>query len=109
MVVEYMFNVDQKGKLFIPWYIKNFGHWHNVVDETFVGWVEDKRNYYVPDSLVVLSKTDFVNRALRMHAANPLHKFINAMPPSVPMTEEEVIADAQEWYDDFVLKNTPTV
>jgi len=113
MVVEYMLNIDENGRLFTPGYIKNGGQAYNEVDETYIGWVEDKRTYYIPDSLKILSKADFVDRYLGVHAANPIHK--REKDATVPggsritdqiMTNEEAASVAEEWYDNFVVINS---
>jgi len=104
-VVEYMMQL-QDGKLVIPEYIKDRGHWKNSAN-TYVGWVDDNREYYVPDSLVKLTKTKFKNRILALHQEEPI--------PNIPvevgveetfMSNTDVTAMADAWYDEFVAKNS---
>ena len=71
-VVEYMFIVDEKGKRQIPGFIGDRGHWYDSATETYVGWIADNRDFYVPDTIVTLSKEDLVQRQLTVHASNPM-------------------------------------
>ena len=104
-IVEYKMNIDQNtGKLIVPIWIIDRGHWPNQANHTYVGWVkpESEREYYVPDSVTELSKSDLVTRVLGMHAVNPL---------TDPDTEENVSDSAvttmvESWYDQFVTKNS---
>lgn len=107
-VVEYMFNIDDKGKRFIPGFIDNRGHWYDAATETYIGWVKDSRDFYVPDSLTVLTKEDLVQRQLTIHAATPMQKMNEEAPGSGPvaMTDEEVRALVEAWYDNFVAENS---
>lgn len=108
-VVEYMQHKEGHRRL-VPEYILDRGHWYNPADHTFVGWVEENPDYYVPE-LVQLDKAAFVARLLEIHADNPLRQtddtqlLISETPPPA-LTTEEVTALGESWYDAFVSKNT---
>lgn len=123
-VVEYMYHVyNGDHRDHIPGFIKNPGDWYNPSDETFVGWTPTKPKFYVPDTLVILTKEDFVVRALAIHAVEPIRKLrewdeeLNQPVNPVDLdstivlrdmeitTEEEVRAYAEEWYDNYVAMN----
>lgn len=104
-VAEYMFQL-QGGKKVIPDFIEDRGHWYNSADHTFVGWIRDDRDFYVPDSIVYLSKEDLVQRLLGMHNVNPFAKPTEPGAEAVTMTEVEVREQAEAWYDAFVAKNS---
>lgn len=106
-VAEYMFQL-QNGKKVIPDFIKDRGHWYNPADHTFIGWISDHRDYYVPDSIVYLDKEQLVQRLLKMHATSPFAKFSEPGMEleSEIMTELEVREQAESWYDAFVDKNS---
>jgi hypothetical protein len=91
-VIEYMLYKD--------------AHKRQVPD--FVG--DRVRDYYVPDTIVTLTKTEFVARQLAIHASSPFTKPVgDAVGPGGErenMTTEEVTAQAEAWYDDFVAKNS---
>ena len=105
-VAEYMFQL-QGGKKVIPDFIEDRGHWYNPADHTFVGWIRDNRDFYVPDTIVYLTREDLVQRCLTMHSANPFRKMSEPGTEETEfMTEEEVRSQAETWYDDFVAKNS---
>ena len=106
-VIEYMLHrINGSSRAEIPGWVGDRGHWFNSADNTYIGWVDDIRDYYVPDTVVSLSKADLVTRQLAIHANTP---FMNqADDPSaepVAMTDAEVTTMTEAWYDDFVAKN----
>jgi hypothetical protein len=105
-VVEYMFNIDDNGKRFIPGFIDNRGHWYDSATETYIGWVKDSRDFYVPDSLTTLSKEDLVQRQLSIHAVTPMQKRSEESMDSTNMTDAEVRTLVENWYDNFVTENS---
>jgi hypothetical protein len=105
-IVEYMFNIDDNGKRFIPGFIDNRGHWYDSATETYIGWVKDSRDFYVPDSLTTLSKEDLVQRQLSIHAVTPMQKRSEESMDSTNMTDAEVRTLVENWYDNFVTENS---
>lgn len=107
-VVEYMMHLSNGGNnKEVPGFIKDRGHHFNPADNTFIGWVEDERDYYVPDSIVTLTKEQFIDRQLAMHAESPMMKISeNPVDELVAMTTDEVRASSGEWYDNFVAENS---
>lgn len=104
-VVEYMMQL-QDGKLVIPEYIKDRGHWKNSAN-TFVGWIDDNREYYVPDFIIQLTKIKFKNRILSMHQETPFTAMSEeAEIAGTPMSNTDVTAMADVWYDEFKTKNS---
>jgi len=110
-IAEYMLHRNEQGHKIVPAFIIDGGHWWNPADFTMVGWIEDVRDYYVPDSLVILTREQFASRMLGMHAANPF--MLNPNPglnmnhaEAVSMTDEQVTELANEWYDKFTLTHT---
>ena len=108
-VIEYMLVKDAHRRQ-VPEFVGDRGHWMSPIDNSFVGWVDDVRDYYVPDTIVTLTKEAFVTRQLAIHAHSPMTKpaaeGAGPMGERVNMTNEEVTAQAQSWYDDFVAKNS---
>jgi hypothetical protein len=106
-VIEYMLHrINGSSRAEIPGWVGDRGHWFNTADNTYVGWVDDVRDYYVPDSVVSLSKADLVARQLAIHATSPFATQQDD-PSSEPvaMTDAEVTTMVEAWYDDFVAKN----
>lgn len=106
-VIEYMLHRVNGGKRKeIPGWVGDRGHWMSPIDGSFIGWVDDVRDYYVPDTVVSLSKQDLIDRQLAIHAVNPMmgsQEDPEAEP--VAMTDEEVSQTIGAWYDEFVTKN----
>ncbi len=108
-VIEYMLEKrDATHVRWIPEWVGDRGHWYDAATETYVGWLDDVRDYYVPDTVLVLSKENLVQRQLTMHSANPMKKQDPENPGfenMVAMTEAEVRESVEAWYDEFVAKN----
>lgn len=108
-VVEYKFQISETGKNVIPGYIEDRGHWYNPADFTFVGWVkaEADREYWVPDTIEELTKSEMVTRVLGMHAANPMMAVdSDGTETDTQMTDSEVTTMVENWYDSFVTANS---
>ena len=107
--IEYML-IKDGHKRQVPDFVGDRGHWMSPIDSTFIGWIDDVRDYYVPDTVITLTKSEFVTRQITIHAQYPFKKPVNGaeMPVGemVDMTNEEVTAQAEAWYDDFVAKNS---
>lgn len=92
------------GGITTPIWVVDGGHWLSPIDKTLVGWVEDEadREYYVPDTVTVLSRADFITRQLTIHASHPMQSMPeNPEDDPVTMTDAEVETAAGEWYDNF--------
>ena len=116
-VVEYMMHrINGSNAAKPPDWVGDRGHWHRHSDKTYVGWIDDDREYFVPDTVVTLTKAEFVTRAQAMHTENPLKKPLfdadgnemwdGATRLQEDKTMDEVTAEAEAWYDDFVLRNS---
>lgn len=106
-VAEYMLHKEGHRRL-VPEFIDDRGHWYNPVDHTYIGWIEENPDHYVPDTIVYLTKEQFVTRILGMHANTPFRNSTElAFEDGDPLTVEQVTAMANDWYDNFVAKNTP--
>jgi hypothetical protein len=109
-VVEYKLEViNNKGGATAPLWVDDGGYHSSPIDKTKVGWVlpEVDREYYVPDTVTELSKSEFVTRQLAIHAVQP---FMNDSEPTeddedndpTEMTNAEVTTEMESWYDSFV-------
>jgi len=109
-LVEFMMHAASggiPGKKEIPGFIRGSADFFNPADNTYVGWVADNRDYYLPDTVLVLTKESFAQRMVTMHQINPMKNFptTNENGEEVEgtiMTDEEVIAMANEKYDYIV-------
>jgi len=114
-VVEYkMHIVGHRGQHQQPMWIREPGNFHNPDDKTKIGWVVDNAEYYVPDTVVTLTKEELVQRQLGIHANHP--ERIYTGEETEPMAQEEdtenwrdktdaeVRAETEAWYDEYVTK-----
>jgi hypothetical protein len=112
-IAEYMLHRIPEGKTTPP-FIRNGGHWWNPNDYTLVGWIEENVDYYIPETIVYLSKEAFAQRALSMHQNVPFIKKDPSRDPAepdnaentIPMSDEEVVELANNWYDEYLQQNT---
>lgn len=105
-VAEYMFVIDDMGRKQVPGYIRDRGYWHNPSDNTYIGWIKENRDYWVPDTIVFLTKEQFLQRQLAIHSAFPMKKGEIFNNTQTDMTVEEVTDLANTWYDYFVAENS---
>ena len=108
-VIEYKFQISETGKNVIPGYVEDRGHWYNPADHTYVGWVkaEADREYWVPDTIEELTKAEMVTRVLGMHAVVPMKAMgDDGEMTEVDMTNDQVTAMVEAWYDAFVATNS---
>lgn len=114
-VVEYKLHiVTNKGGMAAPLWVAEGGYHQSPIDNTMVGWAlhDSDREYYIPDTVVELSKTDFINRQLSIHSIRPFDKEggvdsegIDFVDPE-QMDSAEVITTAGKWYDDFISRKS---
>lgn len=108
-VIEYMLHrVNGGTRKEIPGFVGDRGHWMSPVDGSFVGWVDDVRDYFVPNTIVYLTREQFISRQLAIHAQQPFQTFEDptSETPPATLTEQEVTDQMGAWYDDFVTKNS---
>jgi hypothetical protein len=106
-VAEYMLHAQGNTRQ-VPDFIGDRGHWFNPSDHTYVGWISETRDFYVPDTIEYLTKESFVQRILSIHSVYPYKKRLEdeETREEVEMTIEEVTLQAETWYDNFVVENT---
>lgn len=112
-VVEYKHHVFLNDhRRHIPGFINDPEHWHNPQNHSFVGWAKDNADYYIPwTSLKVLTKEDFVQRCLAIHQVEPIYvRDENSENPGERTrqlaSETEVREVAENWYDEYVARNS---
>lgn len=105
-LVEFMLHASSggvRGRKEIPGFIRGSADFHNPADNTYVGWVPDNRDFYLPDTVKVLTKETFAERMVLLHTANPMRKPTEVFGEfGEVMTNEEVIAIANDQYDYIV-------
>jgi len=105
MILEYMLEKNHHGVMAPSW-VADGGYFGDWVANTLVGYTPDlaNRNYYVPDTVTVLTKAELVTRALRLHAINPQTKMNPAeginVHPDIELTSDEVTTLVDTWCSD---------
>ena len=110
-VVEYMMHRRNGGnQRDVPGFIGDRGHHMSPIDKSLIGWVDDSPDYYVPDTVVTLTKEEFVQRQLTIHASYPITKTElseeTGEETTTNLTDAEVRTQAETWYDNFVSDNS---
>ena len=72
MILEYMLVREMDVKRAPSW-VEDGGYFFNPADNTFIGWTPDlaNRDYYVPDTVVDLTRSQLKTRLLGIHSSNP--------------------------------------
>lgn len=107
-MIEYMFTINERGRKEVPGYVADRGYHYSPIDHTFLGWLNDDRDYWVPDTIETKTKAECVTRALAIHAVEPYQNPGDSGLPddSTDMTEAEVTTMIEEWYDSVEANNT---
>ena len=107
-VIEYKLHaINSQKHMQAPHWVTDGGNWYNPADKTLVGWTpaEADRDYYVPDTVMTLTKAELNTRLLGIHAVKKFQKMIDPTeidPILEDMTEAEVTTMSNNWYDTFV-------
>lgn len=105
-VAEYMLHKEGHRRL-VPEFISDRGHWYNPADHTYIGWIDDNPDHYVPDTIVYLTKEEFITRAEAIHQTNPFRgNDEEVIGGGEALTTEQLQTMASVWYDEFVAKNS---
>ena len=95
--LEYKLHAPMNGHgMSTPTFITNGGHWWN--DNKMIGVEPDSTEYYVPETVDVLTADQLKARQVAVHAAAP-YKVMgeNGMPSEVDMSDAEVETMVDEW------------
>lgn len=105
-VIEYMFQLDDKGKKIIPGFVKDRGYWYNETDNTYLGWLDSDRDYWVPDTIETKTKQQCLDRMLAIHTNDPITQPDPSDPGNeIAMDSAEVTSMIETWYDSMVSRN----
>ena len=69
--VEYKLHRNDKGQLHTPTWIEDPGYYHNPIDKTFIGFIPENPDWYIPDTIVPMPLEDFLSRGLAIHEKYP--------------------------------------
>ncbi len=93
MIIEYML-IREAGVKLAPSWIEDGGHFYNPDNFTLVGWSPDegKRDYYIPDTVVVLDRASLLARQLAINTKYPMRDI-----DGNPLTDEQIEQVLNEW------------
>ena len=96
MIIEYKLHpVPYRGKkiMKIPDFVTDGGYWGNPDDHTLIGSVPEGAEYYVPDSVIILTPAELEERQLAIHAKYPMRHH----DEDRVLTNDEVNAEVAAW------------
>ena len=97
-ILEYKLHAPMNGHgMSTPSFITNGGQFYNNADHTMIAAEPDTTEYYIPDSVTVLTVAQLKTRMLTIHTASPFVKM--AAPGETPedMTDAEVETMVDGW------------
>ena len=95
--LEYKLHAPMNGHgMSTPTFITNGGHWYN--DNKMIAVEPDSTEYYVPETVDVLTADQLKARQVAVHAVTP-YKVLDAggMPTEDDMTNAQVETMVDEW------------
>ena len=92
-----------------PIWIDNGGHWYSQINNSYIGYIRDDVEYYIPSTLEVQTKDSFITRMQTIHASYPIYSepaLLEDGSPDfdadpVPYTDEELVTAMGSWWDTF--------
>ena len=99
--IEYKLHRNDRGNLSTPSWMSDGGY-YQAADKSLVGFVpvESERDWFVPDSVSMLTEQEFVTRCLKMHKASPFQKMDGL--EMKPMTDAEANKSLRDFYKNKV-------
>ena len=98
MIVEYKF-IREQDQTRAPSWVLDSGYFQDPDDFTLVGTTktDDVREFYIPDTVVRLTRQQLIDRVVGIHARYPMIK-LGATPMDMTvMTDAEVTAMVEAW------------
>ena len=77
----------------IPDFVTDGGYWGNPDDHTLIGSVPEGAEYYVPDSVIILTPAELEERQLAIHAKYPMRN----LEEDRVLTNDEVKTAVADW------------
>jgi len=105
--IEYKKHLDQTGNLTDPSWMRDGGYFPSSEDKTYVGFVpvEAERDWYVPDTVSMLTEQEFVNRLKALHAASPVFTTdydADTQEAGEPLNAADAEAKARSFYNEMI-------
>jgi hypothetical protein len=100
MIIEYKM-VREQDQTRTPSWVLDGGYFQNPDDFTLVGTTQDDgvREFYLPDTVVTLTRQQLIDRVLAIHALYPMQKMDPLGGSLGAMTDAEVTSMVNFWCD----------
>lgn len=100
MIVEYKF-VREQDQTRAPSWVLDSGYFQDPDDFTMVGTTknDDVREFYIPDTVVRLTRQQLIDRVVAIHARHPMYKMGATPVDRELMTDVDVSAMVEAWCD----------
>lgn len=100
-IIEYKLHGNITGHgMCTPGFVSNGGYYRNPDDYTMIGVVSEPCEWYVPDTITVLTLAEMKTRQLAIHTKYPMKKVNDEGSPTT-MTDVEVEAQLDDWYAEL--------
>jgi len=101
MIVEYKF-IREQDQTRAPSWVLDSGYFQDPDDFTLVGTTnnDDVRDFYIPDTVVRLTRQQLIDRVLAIHARYPMSKMGDTPMDRTTMTNAEVRSMVETWCDE---------
>ena len=98
--IEYKLHRNDRGNLSTPSWMSDGGYYQNPADKSLVGFVpvQSERDWFVPDSVSMLTEQEFVTRCMAIHAANSFQKMDKDNVTMKAMTNAEADKSLRDFY-----------
>lgn len=83
-----------------PEWVENGDHFYHPENKTFCMVVDADRNYYIPDSLVELTKEDLVIRITEINATVPIR--IRTENGKVDLDNDNIESYVNDWWEENI-------
>lgn len=103
-IIEYKLHAyNSKGAMTTPNWVSHGGQFRDPEDYTMIGMVPEEadREYYVPDTLTYYTLEELKARNVAMHNTKGAWKKMNEDGSMEDMTDAEVEAETENWYNSY--------
>ena len=98
-VFEYMMHKTKNGIQTPEWV--TYGDWfYHPENKTYLMIVDSDRSYYIPDSLVEITKEDLIDRITEINAIVPIR--IRTEDGKVNLEDSDIESYIDEWWNENI-------
>ncbi len=100
-IYEYKQHLSKNGLGNPEWIVDGGYFWDGV---TYVAIIPDEteRKYYIPDTLIELSKQDLIDRVIAIQHSDDVTDRQCSIETSLPLTDDELVDFIDSWWQEKV-------